>query len=373
MQLKVKTIAQDEDLAILKKEVVLQDRLIKTPSKTLRPENVVESDSTELVCEVSRRIDAATLEHMHKQLDFASELVQGVKRSRDTRLSMVHFNLRVDVLPDKDHTITLAHSLYSASDDIICLPSVKKSVFLISEPGRKTPRISEKRVDGYIEFQKQVIEQLKIKNTKAILGTIPLCLPPKFTNQLIDFYFDQEINHFVIDANTSNLLNNEANIRAILSRITANAKERNETLEDTFIHAINLGINQFESNEIPAEDFLSLFAYIDSVGITFKSRGINPSKDLSKLQNRIPRRKEFSRQHYVYRILGQTKDSESTAAGEISAKILKNQNERNQHKEALYLKERIGKESMTEYLGQKRGMTEISYKKLQNIHSSINL
>jgi len=371
MQLKVKTTAHDEELAILRKEVTVADKRVDTPSKTLRPENLKDSDSSSMLCEVSRRIDATTLEQIHGAVDFASELVQSIKRKKVNNQSLVHFNLCTNELPDKDHTVTLAHSLYAASDDIVCLPTVKKSVFMQFEPGRKTPIISDKRVDVYVEFQKCIIDALKMKNSKAILGAIPLFLPPKFTNPLIDFYFDQEVTHFVIDANTSNILNKETNVRAILNRITENAKERKETLEDTFIHAMNLGINQFEAEEIPADDLLSLFAYIDSFGITFKSRGRKPNKRIDKLPDRPPRKKRFSREHYVYKILNGAKSSKSKT--DVTLASLKAQNERNQYKEATFLQGGIGEESMMKYLGQKRGVSKITYKKLQTIYSSIKL
>lgn len=368
MQLSVKTIACDEELAIVKKEISIPGRKIHTPYKTLRPTSAATFTAPEAICEISRKINAVTLEQMHKGLDFGSEFSRTLKKKKGTGMSLVHFNLNVNVLPDEDHAKTLANSLYSVSDGIICLPSVKASVFKSTEPGRKIPKITLENVDRFIKFQGQVIEALKIKNKKAILGNIPLFLPPIATNKIIDFYFKQDITHFVIDANTSDVLNHESDIRSILGRITYNAKERKETLDDTYLHAINLGINQFEMHEIPADDMLSLFAYIDSFGICFKTRG---GSNVPGKPSAPPRKKFFSRAHYLYHILNQATEPTLKSMMALSSLQLQAQNEKNLYQEALYLKDKIGQEKMAKYVKQKKGVSEITYRKLQNIHDSI--
>ena len=80
----------------------------------------------------------------------------------------------------------------------------------------------------------------------------------------------------------------------ILSEINKNILE----LPEAFIYATNLGYGMFKKKWTIADDFLSVFINVDSLGGTFKSRGFQP--DPKKPYH--PRAKIFSKDEYVYNL-----------------------------------------------------------------------
>ena len=199
-------------------------------------------------------------------------------------------------------------------------------------------------------MMKLIINEIKaVGNSKVLIGTVPL-LAPKYSRSIVNFYLEYGINAFSVDGNTSDLLAHEADLRSILATINSGVP-----LSETLIHACNLGYPQFEQEETRADDFLSIFAYIDILGNTFKIRG----KPFGK-----PRLKEFSRNHYSYKIL---------PTNACPPNELKNKNQIEQLKETHTVQKLIGEERIENYIQQKSKVDEIALNRLKSIAGKIKV
>ena len=107
--------------------------------------------------------------------------------------------------------------------------------------------------------------------------------------------------------------------------------------------------------ETRADDFLSIFAYIDVLGGTFKIRG----RPIGK-----PRLKEFSRRHYSYKIL---------PPYTYSVNELKNINQSEQLRETQTVQKLVGEERIESYIQQKSKVDEIAINRLKSIAGKIKV
>jgi len=363
MQVRVKLLAEEEDIGITRKSISLSDSVIETPTKLVRPEITGAQPSGTVGYEHAKNISDATLLGLHTDSEFKAKFLRDIKHVKvDPKPQLIHFNLVTPSLPPVDYTKTLAHTLYSVSGSFVCLPSVRSSIFKSENPVNRTSKFNPKSMENYLTFQKTVIDAIKLRNNKTILGIIPLNLPPLLLNPIIDFYYNQEIFHFVIDGNTSSIMNNETNLRSILDRIKQNSTQAGGSLSTTYIHATNLGLEQFKANDLPADDLLSLFMYIDSFGITFKTRGRSNKNNSGGPKIIAPRKKLFSREQYVYRIL-HNDPTEYT--------VLRKKNDLAQLEETKFLKDIVGEGEVGKYLQTKDGAAGPRYKKILNIKSII--
>ncbi len=122
------------------------------------------------------------------------------------------------------------------------------------------------------------------------MGTIPL-IPASPVRKIIDFYRKHEIQTFAIDGGTKDIITNDVELRVVLSAIDGES----HCLSGTLIYACNLGYPKIVQNESRADDFLSLFAYIDIFGSVFKGRGGKSKKKPPKARAKL-----FSSEKYSY-------------------------------------------------------------------------
>jgi hypothetical protein len=346
MQLRVREIERDESLGIMKKDLSVDGFFsFESPSKAtkfIKPDSFLEANSK--VNEIVKRIDEGVLDSLEEGASsrMAREIGLNFKKGS---LNLVIFNLIVDRVPSKNKISTLAHHLYASSQATIFLPTVRTALF------KENNKITEKRVQQYLEMMRVIIEEIKaVGNSKVLIGTVPL-LAPKYSRSIVNFYHEYGINAFSVDGNTSDLLTHEADFRSILSSINSKIP-----LSETFIHACNLGYPQFEQEETRADDFLSIFAYIDILGGTFKMRGMPMGGK--------PRLKEFSRSHYSYKILPPNK---------YPPNELKNINQSEQLKEIYTVQKLIGEERIEKYIQQKSKVDEIAISRLKSIAGKIKV
>ncbi len=372
MKLNVKPSGMDENIGVIKKLVSISDQSVTTPTKAIKCSNIKDYSSKEKINEVSKRINLDTLKNFHEKDGFSGTFCRNVrdKFSPDC-FNFVFFNLTTNQFPDDEVVDCLGHVLYSASDRIICLPIVQKALLSSPRPSGKSQKIDDKKVNNYLLLQQKVIDAINLKNSKSILGVIPI-LAPKYTRQIIDLYFENEIFDFVIDAGTANIFNKEPDLRSILGSINDHAKERIEpnksSLADTYIHAVNLGINNFSADEVSSDDFLSLFAYIDTFGNKFKPRG--------KFDIKVePRKKVFLRDIYAYKLLDKLSEKSPFAYLKEEKRYTKITafNEKEQFDESIKIKTMIGEEDVGQYIKSKGAISESTYKKLEHIFSKIKV
>ena len=346
MQLRVREVERDESLGIMKKDLSVDGFFsFESPSKAtkfIKPDSFLDANSK--VNEIVKRIDEGVLDSLEEGASsrMAREIGLNFKKGS---LNLVIFNLIVDRVPSKNKISTLAHHLYASSQAAIFLPTVRTALF------KENNKITEKRVQQYLEMMRVIIEEIKaVGNSKVLIGTVPL-LAPKYSRSIVNFYHEYEINAFSVDGNTSDLLTHEADFRSILSSINSKIP-----LSETFIHACNLGYPQFEQEETRADDFLSIFAYIDVLGGTFKMRGVPMGGK--------PRLKEFSRFHYSYKIL---------PPSTYHPNELKNINQCEQLRETHAVQELVGEERIEKYIQQKSKVDEIAISRLKSIAGKIKV
>ena len=350
--LKVKEIDRDETLGIIKKEITLTNGVSFTsPSRGIKPVKLdAYLENNTRVKEIVKRITDKDLNSLEE--GSSSKIVKEIKKGyQKNGLNLVIFNLMLDEVPDKNKLTTLAHHLYASSENTVILPTVKSALF------KEDKKFSEKKVLAYQDMMKFIIDEIQaVGNSKAIIGTVPL-IAPKYSRSIVNLYHEQGINGFAIDANTSDFILHETDVRSILSSINAGMP-----LNETFIYACNLGYPRFEQNEARADDFLSLFAYVDVMGGTFKVKML-PKKEGTTVKLPV-RLKEFSSEHYAYKILPQDA---------CRADDLKNRNQVEQLKEVNLLQDLIGEEKIETYIQKKPKVDTVAMDRLKSITGNITI
>lgn len=364
MEIKVSSIKRDENIGIIKKKIVIpSEKPIITPTKAIKNFN---EPTKETICEISKRVTNDMLNKFNEEQGYSTSFVSRVKQEQNKKNpTFVYLDLKTDELPSGRLLETFSHVLYSASSSVICLPFVKKSVFMDDK------KITEKKVKEYIQFQKDVINNIRIKNSKPLIGIIPL-LVPKYSRLIIEEYVKEGVNSFMIDAGTANLLNHEPYLRGIYSAISQNIKDQdNKTLEDVYIHSVNLGIDSFKDDKISADDFLPLFTYVDVVGNKFKTRGYSPKVGIEPLP---PKRKIFSEKEYSYDLIEKLPEGpRKESLKHLGYQRINILNEKLQYEETIAIKEKIGVEDLYNTIKNKKMISENKFRKIEKIFSSISV
>jgi hypothetical protein len=325
---------KDDDYGVIKKEITMP-RLpsFETPTKCVK--NLGHPlPSTASINEVTKRVSLRTIESFRSGGEQPRELL---RRCIPNKLNLTIFDLMLDEAPSHEATKSLSSYWYASSENTLFVPTVRTK--MLQEVNRTW---SEKRIRACVAFLRDLIDITEIINYKAFIGTIPL-LPFKFSKPFVDLYLEKRFNAFAIDVGNRDLLNHIGDLRSIFVEI-------NEimSLDQVFIYACNLGIPQFTEYVARADDFLSLFAYIDAFGNTFKTKGGVPQpKPKPKLKA-----KRFLKEDLEYRLL----IDDPLKYGDF--------NQREQVKEADVVRGLVGVEKMQKYLATKKGVDSTTIKRL---------
>lgn len=340
-KINVKEKVRDEEFGVMKKEVSLFNvPSFETPTKCVK--NLSPTvPQTVSINEVTKRIYPHTVESIWNGTD----LPRSIKpKWLPNKLNLTIFELRLDSIPEPKKIRSLASYWYAASQSTLFLPTVKSTML------KEGTKLSEKKIYDCLGMMKDLMETTEgIGNFKAFIGTVPL-LPAKYSKPILDFYLDRGITAFAVDMGTKDLLNNEGDFRYILAEINAMVP-----LSTAFIYACNLGIPQFELNKARADDFLSLFAYVDAFGTTFKTKG-GVGMPVYR-----PRAKKFLRTELSYEYLSDTSD------------YLRDFNQKEQLKEADVVRTLIGVERVRTYLKTKNAVDESAMKHLGSIAQKVKV
>jgi hypothetical protein len=358
LDLKVREVDRDENLAVIQKSISVPNSFsISTPSKATRASVVSDYiKENSLVNEIPQRIDALSLEALEKGSSSRKTKEMRLLR-REKALNLVISNLAVDRFPERHLMQTFAAYLHACSENVIFLPTVNSSLLKEPPQGKKTPIFSDARFAAYVAMMSNLVKDIQdVGNNKAFMGTIPL-VPIKYARLIIGLYHKMGIRCFAIDANTMDVFFHEADLRAILSEINQGI-----SLSEAFIYACNLGYPKYERNEARADDFLSLFAYIDVIGNTFKQRAIKKPKTFNGAFR--PRHKLFSNDDYSYKIM------ESVP---IPRSKLEVRNQVTQLMEAHYVRDLLGEENLARYIGRKKAVDKPLLGKLEVIASDFRV
>ncbi|MBM5805807.1 MAG: hypothetical protein FJZ49_07105 [Candidatus Verstraetearchaeota archaeon] len=345
--IRAREIERDDELGIIKKEISLPNNIVfETPSASLKEVGRMEFYSG--INEITRRIDERLINFLEERgtTDFISFIRSKFLKDR---LNLTIFDLRFDSVPDQNKLKTLTHCLYASNDVAIMLPIVKSKLL------KENNTLSDAKFQEYLKMMAFIIDETEqIGNSKAFIGTVPL-IAPKFSRSIIKLYHSRGIKSFAIDAGLRDILLNEVDFRLILSEI-----HDTTPLNETLIYACNLGFPQYEKVEIRADDFLSLFTYVDILGVSFKTRGGD------SMIGRLPRAKIFSRERYSYGVT--TYSEASKLLGEyVNYNLLRERNRLEQLKETDKIRSIIGKEKMKKYLQRKPAVDPPSLKRLESM------
>ena len=348
--MKIREIDRDPDLAVAKKDVFLSSSVsLETPSKSIR--RIGSRDYRDMaVNEITRRIDVGTFDSLETHSrDFSNDIKS---RFVPDKFNLTIFDLTVDEMPTRNQLRILSHCLYAASEKTYMLPTVKNSLFTDHK------KLSEKKFKRYMNMMEFIIEETEsVGNSKTLIGTIPL-IANKFSRQLIELYRTKGLNAFSVDANFKDVLGHEADFRFILSEINSFTP-----LDETLICAFNCGFPRFEKTASRADDFLTIFAYVDVLGGTFKRRKF-------PFANYSPRIKVFSRREYSYDLCSR-EDARSRLGCEASFSEIRDYNQIEQLRESNTVRTLVGRERILPYVQTKSAVDDLSVTRLRSIASSI--
>lgn len=331
---------RDADFGILRKEVQIPNSpLIITPTKCVKNPSV-KVLSELCINEVVKKVYPRTIESIWDGTDRPSKSVKS--RFLSNKINLAIFELVLDTMPERERLRSLTNYWYAASQSVLFMPTVSSSML------KDGNSISEKKIADYVVMLQYIIETTEtIGNNKAFVGTIPL-MPAKYSSPVVKLYLDKGFNAFAIDCGTKDFLNHESDFRSILAQISEQV-----SLSKAFIYACNLGIPQFEMSRARADDFLSLFAYVDALGGTFKTRG-GPGISVGK-----PRVKRFLRSELCYEHIYDATDR------------LTDFNQCEQVMETNLVRPLIGNEKMQKYLSKKKAVDSPALKHLDSIAKKV--
>lgn len=361
-RLAAKELFRDKELGVIRKSINLPGGAsFESPSRSLS--SPMTGASQAIINEIPRVVNDTTIDALesgtlplHKEIQ--AKFVDGA-------INLTIFDLRLGKFPTVKGVRTLANYLYSSSQRVVLLPSVKSGMLKDPSPDgdpKKTGRLSANKLQQYLKMQAQIIDEIEtLHNSKPLIGMIPL-LPPKFSRPILELYFNKGIESFAIDALNKDILSNEPDLGVILTEIN-----QHKPLSEVLICAFNLGYPQFEKNSTRADDFLSLFAYVDVLGSTFRPKGGPMNHGGTRPE---PRAKLFSRQRYSYQISTYNEASDKLGV-KATQNVLKNFNQRAQLIESDAVRELIGKEPIIPYVSSKTAVDKLSLSKLVSIAKGV--
>jgi hypothetical protein len=351
--MRIRERCRDEELGILRKEISVSSNIsFQTPTKSLTQLNGLPSQNL-VVNEISKRITDKTLSSMETGT-FKRNIHEIKSMFIPKKLNLTIFDLQMDSFPNKYELRTLAQHLYASSDTTLFLPAVKTGLL------KEGDKYSDKRIQDYTQMMNDIIDEIEsVGNQKTLIGTIPL-MPIKYSRGIIKLYHSKGLNSFAIDAGTKDIILNEADFRLILSEINTETP-----LDESFIFACNLGYSLFERTEARADDFLSIFAYVDVLGGSFKVRG-GPM-----IVPKPPKAKVFSKDRYSYKISTYSEAGKSLGISSLNYTSLRNYNQNEQLKETDKVRRLIGQEKMKKYIQNKGAVDHLSIRRLESIAQGI--
>jgi hypothetical protein len=353
---KIQEKSRDEELGLIKKQITCDSSSLCFDSPIVS-QRANKSDPDIKVQEIIRHIDDKVVDSLitrhikpfadAAKYEFASD-----------KLNATLFDFRFNDFPSDDNLRVIAHALHGASDKVIFLPTVKKALLMGARPGLKTPSLSLDRIESYKKMMKLIIDETRVpKNGKEIVGMVPF-LPSKFARPIIDFYASEGIRIFALDCGFIDIMDYEDDFAYLLSTI----KKSVVPLEQTVIFAFNAGIGStYEATELVSDDFLSVFAYVDVLGSTFKQRGGGKS---------VPRAKVFSRDKYAYDIW-RYPDLRPQFGKYVSFLTIRNFNKSEQLKETAKVRDLVGVDKIKKYLATKPAVKQDSMKHLESIAQKV--
>lgn len=346
-------IDRDENFGVFRKRIQAPGlSSFETPTKCLK--NIRYSPLNFKINEVIKRVTPEIVESIYNGKYQSPQTIK--KRFVPNKLNLTIFYLMHERVPEKAKVMSLVNYLYASSQSTLFLPTVRMAML------KEGNKISDKKFEDYVGMMRYMIDITEdIGNRLAFIGTVPL-IAPKFTRKIVNLYLDKGITAFAIDGGTRDFLNHVAEFRTILSEISERI-----SLEKAFIYACNLGIPRYEKNRARADDFLSILAYVDAFGTTFKTRG-------RRNMWGERRARQFVKEHLFYTVSNYNEFCRKQDLSVSSAtRFLMEFNQSEQLREASRVRSLVGKEKMQDYLDSKDGIDETAMKRLGFIAEKVKI
>ena len=358
---KIDKFEREEEIGVAKKKISASDNSFSFEGPVVTQKVFPFDTDNNKVNEIVQHINpkrVKTLES-NKIQDFTND----IKKNNyfcPNKLNITIFDLQYDVMPDEDTIRLIAQALHGASEKAVFLPAIQKSLVQSIPKGRKCANWDENKFLSYKNMLKVMVEEIKMHNGKEIVGMVPFFLPIKYQRQVLDYYFTEGVRTFAIDANFSDLMNNEEDLCFTLSKI----KKGVDGLEKTVIYAFNTGIGYYDKEEVVSDDFLSIFAYVDVLGSTFKVRGGGGGS--GPLKGRV-----FSSEKYSYDTMFEP-DLKMKFGNNVNSLTIKTSNRSEQSKETTKIRPLVEEHRIKPYLATKSAVVKReSIKRLESIAKKV--
>ena len=356
---KIDKFEREEEIGVAKKKISASDNSFSFEGPVVTQRVFPFDPDNNKVNEIVQHINpkrVKTLES-NKIKDFTNDVKSYFCPNK---LNITIFDLQYNDMPDDDTIRLIAQALHGASEKAVFLPAIRKSLVQSIPQGRRCASWDENKFLSYKNMLKLMVEEIRMHNNgKEIVGMVPFFLPIKYQRQIIDYYFTEGVQTFAIDANFSDLMNNEEDLCFTLSKI----KKGVDGLEKTVVFAFNTGIGYYDKEEVVSDDFLSIFAYVDVLGSSFKVRrggGNGP------LKGRV-----FSSEKYSYDTMLEP-DLRKKFGSSVNSLTIKNANRSEQLKETAKVRPFVGEHKIKPYLATKSAVVKReSIKRLESIAQKV--
>jgi hypothetical protein len=355
---KIEKFEREEAIGIAKKRISASDNSFSFEGPVVTQRVFPFDPDNNKVNEIIEHINPKRVKTIesNKIKDFTENVKDYFCRNK---LNITIFDLQYNDMPNDDTVRLIAQALHGASEKAIFLPAIRKSLVQSIPQGRKCASWDENKFLSYKNMLKLMVEEIRMHNNgKEIVGMIPFFLPIKYQRQVIDYYLAEGVRTFAIDANFSDLMNNEEDLCFTLSRI----KKGVDGLEKTVIFAFNTGISYYDEKEVVSDDFLSIFAYVDVLGSSFKTRGGGSGP----FKGRV-----FSSEKYSYDTILYL-DLQKKFGRNVNYLTVKNSNRSEQSKETGNVRPLVGERKIKPYLATKSAVVKReSIKRLESIAQKV--
>lgn len=234
-------------------------KCVTTPTKTIpldriKLKNTLNPESRQLN-EIFKRFTADKIQkanedtYEYNKLETWFNSQNNKKINKDSTFCIIDFNeMR---LPTDDEIEFMADIAYCNSD-ITTIPTINHF---------NTPKQTEIDYDNFKKYLSNSIETIEQFNNKPIMGIIPK-LAPKKVEDLMNFYYTNGINSFLIDLAGSNPISSSMRIFKVLKNLN-----KMKILENCYLHGHNVGMRVNKTTDvIPAKDILGFGVGLSSLG-----------------------------------------------------------------------------------------------------------
>lgn len=289
-------------------------KTVVTPAKSIDPKKMsplVEiNEKAAYINEIYRGLSDASLSKCISGADrspvYDLNRAQSMLRESDERVQLCFLEMKTESIPTRKE-IEYATDLAYGYSDITPLPMLSDFVGRVTDverDGKKTTRTpSPTKFERAKKYMADAIDTIMQLNTKPIMGHVPDYR--LYFDEIAELYVGRGINTFYFDAHLSNPITLHEALRAFRRELN-----RQEALEDSFIHVINPGAGRApkDSDVAPARDVLGFGLGIDSLGERHMQARMIPSIAEGLRQNPDNRHRLFGKEIYGYL---RTSDSDS--------------------------------------------------------------